>query len=232
MQNNKQQSGVFHNAIRGKEKISVIAEIKRASPSFGNFPERSVKNTVRAYEAAGASALSVVTEATRFGGSLDLLKEMRSYTELPILRKDFIRTIPQIDETVQAGANAILLIAHILTQAQINILSNYAINCGLDVLMEIYDEKDLKKTCQLCGQIIGINNRNLETLETDVSHANKLIPKIEPYSTIVVESGFKTPEDLNQYAGKIDAVLIGTALLASESPFETLTQFTHVSRTK
>jgi len=231
MQNNQPQSGAFYNAIRGKEKISIIAEIKRASPSFGKFPERSVKNLVKAYERAGASALSVVTEATRFNGSIDLLKEMRSYTKLPILRKDFIKTIPQIDETVQAGANAILLIAHILTQAQINILANYAIDHGLDVLMEIHDEKDLAKTCKLCGKIIGINNRNLETLETDVTHANKLIPKIDPTSLIVVESGFKTPKDLKQYYGKIDAVLIGTALLASESPFETLTKFTHVSRT-
>lgn len=232
MQNNQQQSGLFHNAIRGKEKFSIIAEIKRASPSFGKFPEHSVEDLVKAYEAAGAAALSVVTEATRFSGSIDLLKEVRGCTKLPVLRKDFIKTIPQIDETVQAGANAILLIAHILTQAQINILANYAISCGLDVLMEIHDEEDLKKTCKLCGKIIGINNRNLKTLETDVRHANKLIPKIESYSTIVVESGFKTPKDLKQYEGKIDAVLIGTALLASKSPFETLTKFTHVSRTK
>lgn len=224
--------GIFHNAIRGKKNISVIAEIKRRSPSRGDFPPHNVTELMTAYKKGGATAISVVTEPTLFNGSLELLREVRNATDLPILRKDFITNPLQIQETAEAGANAILLIACLLpSQKELVGLAVFAMTLGLDPVIEIHDETDLPKIEGLHDVIIGINNRNLKTFETDVRHAEKFISRIDPNHTIIVESAFQTPEELVQYRGKIDAVLIGTALLTSENPCNTLTSFTHVSRT-
>lgn len=221
----------FHKALRGKEKISVIAELKRRSPSHGVFPHCDIKTLVQAYENGGASALSVVTEPTLFDGSIELLREMRRYTSLPIIRKDFISDPAQIDESAAAGANAVLLIARMLERKTLENLVVYAHKQNLDTVIELHDEADLEKIAALGDIIIGINNRDLSTFTTDVNHAHKLLKLLPPESTIIVESAFKNPSELALYEGKVDAVLIGTTFLTSSNPQETLTNFTHARRT-
>ncbi|MEK7524682.1 MAG: indole-3-glycerol-phosphate synthase [Patescibacteria group bacterium] len=221
----------FHKALRGREKISVIAELKRRSPSHGAFPHHDIKTLVRAYENGGASALSVVTEPMLFDGSIELLREMRKHTSLPIIRKDFIHDTAQIDESAAAGANAVLLIARMLEQSVLKNLVAHAHKQNLDTVIELHDEADLAKIAGLEDIIIGINNRNLSTFTTDVNHAHKLLKLLPPKSTIIAESAFKNPSELALYKGKVDAVLIGTTFLTSKDPEETLTTFTHARRT-
>lgn len=217
--------------------VAVIAEIKLRSPSFGKFPIKSIKKLVRAYEKNGTAAISVVTEPKLFNGSIELLKQIRQLTKLPILRKDFIKTTDQIEETFLTGANAILLIANILTKAQLKKLVFCAQKRNLDTLIEIHDEKDIEKLRGLTGIIIGINNRNLKTFKTDVNHAKSLlkrIKKIPEFKTtpIIIESGFSKPEELKKYKGKASAALIGTAFLTSKNPSKLLTQFVYAGSSK
>lgn len=224
--------GAFRDAISGKEKISVIAEIKRRSPTHGDFPQHAVTELMAAYKKGGASAISVVTEPTLFNGSLELLREVKNSTDLPILRKDFITHPKQIQETADSGASAILLIARMLSsQKDLVALAIFAQTLGLDPVIEIHDETDLEKIKGLHGAIIGINNRNLKTFETDVQHAEKLLGRVNLKHTIIIESAMSSQEDLELYRGKIDAVLVGTAFLISKNPCETLTNFTNACRT-
>lgn len=226
----------FRKAIN-KGKIAVIAEIKRASPSHGKFTIKSIEKLIRIYEKNGAAAISVVTEPKLFNGSIELLKQVKQLTKLPILRKDFIKTADQIEETFLAGANAVLLIANILTKNQLKNLVSAAQKRNLDTLIEIHDENDIKKLRGLNGIIIGINNRNLKTFKTDVNHAKSLlkrIKKIPEFKTIpiIIESGFLKPEELKQYKGTACAALIGTAFLTSKNPSKLLTQFIHAGSSK
>lgn len=225
--------GAFDDAISGKGKISVIAEIKRRSPSHGDFPQHAVPELMAAYKKGGASAISVVTEPALFNGSIELLREVKNATNLPVLRKDFITNPRQIQETAENGANAILLIARLIpSREELVTLAVFTQTLGLDPVIEIHDEEDLKKIEGLRGAIIGINNRNLKTFKTDVHHAEKLLGRVDPKHTIIVESAMSSPEDLEPYRGKIDAVLIGTALLISKNPCETLTNFTNARSTQ
>lgn len=218
----------FYQAIQGKNKISVIAEVKKSSPSHGPFKKHSVDVLVRAYEHGGASAISVVTEPLRFGGSLDLLRQIRSMTDLPILRKDFVRSLDEIDATVQAGADSLLLIANILEREQLEQLTKYAHDKGLNTVIELHDEDDLAKIINVPNVpevIIGINNRDLKTFKTDVRHALSLIDRVNPSRTIIAESAFAEAINMRPYLGKVDAFLIGTALLEAENPLEKLQSF-------
>ncbi|MBI4994227.1 anthranilate phosphoribosyltransferase [Candidatus Peregrinibacteria bacterium] len=226
----------FVRAINGK-KIVVIAEVKRASPSHGKFPIKSVEKLVRAYEKNGAAAISVVTEPKLFNGSLKLLQEVRGYTRLPILRKDFIKKAEQIDESAKLGADAILLIAKILTKVQLKKFSERALSKNIVPVIEIHNENDLKKIAGITHAIIGINNRDLKTFKTNVNHAKSLLRKIRKIAEfknapIIIESGFFKPEELKQYKNAASAALIGTALLTSKNPSKTLTQFIHAGSSK
>lgn len=223
--------GTFHDAIAGKEKISVIAEIKRRSPSHGDFPQHAVTELMAAYEKGGAAAISVVTEPTLFKGSIELLREVRKTTRLPILQKDFIASAEQVRETAEAGANAVLLIARLLDKKMLASLVSVAEKANLDPIIEIHDDADLQKISGIQNIIVGINNRNLATFETNVRHAEQFLKKINPSLPIIVESAFQTPAELAPYRGKIDAVLIGTTFLISQNPCKTLTTFTHARRT-
>lgn len=218
--------GIFHDAIRGKEKISVIAEIKRRSPSHGDFPRHAVPELTAIYQKGGASAISVVTEPALFNGSLELLRKARGAARLPILRKDFIMNVEQIEKTAAAGANAVLLIARMLDKKTLRLLCDAAKEADLDPVVEIHNETDLRKISGLTDIIIGINNRNLATFKTDVRHAQKILNRIDPNQTVIAESAFQSPEELLPYRGKIDAVLIGAALLTAKNPYETLSNFT------
>lgn len=216
----------FLDAIAGKHRISVVAEVKRRSPSYGRFPEHNLSNLLHAYERGGAAAISVVTDPIRFDGSIELLHEASKRTKLPILRKDFLKTEADMEETAQSGASAVLLIARMLSKEKLHQLVLAAQKRNLDPVLELHTEEDLAKIAGLRDVVLGINNRDLETFQTNVHHAQRLLEKIPSEFPIIIESGFSRAEELKLYAGKIDAVLIGTSLLMATDQQKTLQTFT------
>lgn len=208
----------FKSSISGGNKINLIAEVKKASPSAGVLREDFFPVEIaKEYEKAGADAISVLTDENFFKGSLLYLKQIKQKTNIPILRKDFIIHEYQIYESVKAGADAILLIADILKLGQLksylNIASSYGINC----LVESHTEKSVKKSLKAGSEIVGINNRNLENFQVDLE-TTKNIKKIIPKNKIVVsESGIKKHENI-KYLEKvgINAVLVGELFMRAE----------------
>ena len=195
--------------------VSVIAEHKRRSPSVGAIREDlALEDVVVAYERGGAAALSVLTEESRFGGSLEDLRAARSAAALPILRKDFIVEPYQVHEALAAGADAILLIVAALDRDALAALHELATGVGLDVLVEVHDAAELAIALELEARIIGINNRNLSTLEVDPATTFALRESIPDGPLVVAESGFSRRTELERLAAAgVDAVLIGEALM-------------------
>ncbi len=213
--------------------LDIIAEIKLKSPSHGPFKIPNLEKQIRAYERGGAAMISVVTEAERFGGSLELLKKIRTLTHLPILRKDFLTKEKEFDETLASGAACVLLIAREHTQKRLLELCTYALSIGLEVLVELREEKDFAVIPHLQKKVkIGINNRDLTTFKTDAHYAQKLIDTIPADRYRIVESGIKSAEDLEPYRGRANAVLIGTALLDAKNPEKLLKTFTAANMVK
>jgi len=221
-------SGRFSSALRGgggraggtnSGRVAVIAEHKRASPSAGVIrDDLTLEQVVTAYERGGAAALSILTEPSRFRGELDDIVAARRLTKLPILRKDFVVTDYQVYEASIAGADAILLIVAAFPGAtdRLAALQALAGELGLEVLMEVHDRAELEVALALHPQIIGINNRNLATLEVDLRTTYELLPAIPAGTVRVAESGFSTREQLDELAAAgIDAVLVGEALMRS-----------------
>jgi len=210
----------FREAISKPRQISLIAEIKNASPSSGII--RNDFNHIeiaRDYQNAGVQAISVLTEEDYFLGNLAYLKEVKNLTALPVLRKDFILDSYQIYESRLYGADAVLLIAGLLTQEELAEFSSLALSLGMDSLVEVHDEKELKKILKLKSiSLIGINNRNLHTLDVDFKTVERLFPLIPKEKTVVVESGIKTSQDVLflKILG-VSACLIGTAFMQSEN---------------
>ena len=197
--------------------LSVIAEHKRRSPSAGAIREDlSLRDVVAAYERGGAAALSILTEGPNFGGSLADLREARSATALPILRKDFTVDPYQVTEARLAGADAVLLIVAALTPAQLVELHELSRALGMTALVEVHDLHELELAADAGAQVIGINNRDLTTLEVDVRRTFELLPRVPPGAVTVSESGFSRPEELAELArAGVDAVLVGEALMRS-----------------
>jgi indole-3-glycerol phosphate synthase len=203
-----------------QEGISLIAEMKRASPSKGPIrPDATVTDIVRAYEAAGASACSVLTEPHWFGGSLDDLVEARAACDLPLLRKDFIVDPYQLAEARLAGADAVLLIVAALDPADLTSLQDQAGEIGLDCLVEVHDEDELETALECGAEIIGVNNRNLQTLDVDPDTALRLLVDAPAGSIVVAESGITSNADVQRLeeAG-VDAILVGEALMREDDP--------------
>jgi indole-3-glycerol phosphate synthase len=207
----------FAEALAQGPGLSLIAEHKRRSPSAGVIrDDLRLEDVLAAYDRGGASAISVLTETTSFGGSLDDLQRARGATTLPILRKDFIVDPYQLLEAVAAGADAILLIVAALAPRELAALHGQAIDLQLAVLVEVHDARELDTALDAGAQIIGINNRNLTTLEVDIGTSLKLAPQIPPGHTTVAESGFTTRAELDELAAAgVDAVLVGEALMRS-----------------
>jgi len=197
--------------------LSVIAEHKRRSPSAGLIREDLVlDDVVVAYERGGAAALSILTEGPSFGGSLDDLRAARAAAGLPILRKDFIVETYQVHESFAAGADAILLIVAALSRAELTALHSEALGLGLSALVEVHDANELEAALALGARIIGINNRDLKTLEVDTGRTFELLPRVSGQALVVSESGFSRPRQLDELAqAGLDAVLIGEALMRS-----------------
>jgi indole-3-glycerol phosphate synthase len=208
----------FQEAIHKPRAISLIAEVKKTSPSCGvirqDFNHLEITKT---YQKAGAQAISVLTEEDYFQGSLLYLREIKDAVDLPLLRKDFILEPYQIYESRFFGADAVLFIADLLTRETLTELIGLADSLSLDYLVEVHDEKQLKKILHLKVPLIGINNRNLHTLEVDPATTERLFPLIPKDKTVVVESGIKSAQDVLflKILG-VSAVLIGTAFMQAD----------------
>lgn len=204
----------FEGALR-LEGISLIAEFKRASPSAGSIAQDAHPAAVAMqYEEGGARALSVLTEPYFFQGDLDHLTVARGACSLPALRKDFIIDPYQIPESASVGADAVLLIVAAVEVSLLHDLFDSAKESGLDVLVEIHDERELETALSLEPAIIGINQRNLHTFEVDTSLAARLREQVPAAVVVVAESGIKQSSDLGvlEVAG-VDAVLVGETLM-------------------
>jgi len=195
--------------------LALIAEVKRRSPSKGDIaPGLDAVAQASAYEAAGADAISVLTEPSRFGGSLDDLRAVAATVNLPVLRKDFIVDPFQLWEAEAAGAAAVLLIAAALSDAELKALLDECDACGLDALVEVHDEPELGRALAAGAPLIGINNRNLRTLSVDLSVTEQLAPRVPPGTIVVGESGVTSAADARRLAAAgAHALLVGEALV-------------------
>lgn len=194
-----------------KNPYRIIAEVKRASPSKGIIREDFEPiDIAKAYELGGADALSVLTEPHFFKGSLEYLTQIRRYVKTPLLRKDFIIDEYQILEAVIYGADFILLIAKALDKNALKNLLDFAKKVGLEALVEVHDKEDLTKAIFAGANIIGVNHRNLETFEMDMTLTEKLLPLIPQGKIIVAESGLNDKETILGLSRLgVDAFLIG-----------------------
>ena len=213
--------------------VAVIAELKRRSPSKGAINEAlDVPARAAEYATAGASALSVLTEPVRFGGSLDDLRAAHAAVGVPLLRKDFIVHRLQLLEARAAGASAVLLIARALPPERRAALAAEAQDIGLDVLLEVRSERELEHALAIAHAVIGINNRNLETLVIDDAVSAHLLPLVPAQRTAVYESGVSSRADVERAAALgADAVLVGSALSSSANGGAAAAQLVGVART-
>ncbi len=200
--------------------VSIIAEIKKRSPSKGILNNNlDVKKLAAEYESAGARAISVLTEDKFFGGTIDDLITVRECTSVPILRKDFILHEYQVWQSRAIGADAILLIAAILPQGKISELYRLARRIGLEVLIEVHSKEEMEKVLPIKPEIIGINNRNLQTFATDLRTFADLAPLIPEGTVCIAESGISGRADILQLKDMgADAALIGEAIVTSTDP--------------
>jgi indole-3-glycerol phosphate synthase len=214
------RAGRFQAALARTDRVNVIAECKRRSPSRGVLRADYDPAAIAAgYAAAGAAAISVLTEPTFFDGSLDHLLAVRAAVDVPLLRKDFVVSEYQLLEAKAAGADAVLLIVAALRPAELKVLHEHARRHGLDVLVEVHDAKELSIAIDAGARIIGVNNRNLRTLEVDVHASEALIAQMPADVIAVSESGLKTAADLVRLnALGYRAFLIGERFLTKTDP--------------
>lgn len=203
-----------------QEGVAVIAEVKRSSPSKGKLADiKEPAELAKAYESGGAHCISVLTEERRFSGSLDDLVQVRKAVDLPILRKDFIVSSYQLWEARAFGADLILLIVAALEQDALVSLIERAESIGLTPLVEVHEEQEVARAMDAGAKIIGINNRNLKTLEVDPGTFAKLSPLITNGAIKIAESGISGPKDLMICAAAgADAVLVGESLVRAKDP--------------
>ncbi len=205
----------FLKALRNPRKVALIAEIKKASPSSGIIKKRlAPKRMAYLYQENGAAAISVLTEESFFLGKLEHLKKVKSVSRLPVLRKDFIFDEYQIFESRNYGADAILLIASLLSDYAIEDFLQLSRGLGMEGLVEVHTQKELQMVLTTSARIIGINNRNLQDMTIDLNTTLKLRPLIPPDRIVVSESGIGNRDDVRKlWEVGVDAVLIGEALM-------------------
>lgn len=210
----------FRQAIRRPGKLSLIAEVKRASPSAGWIKEgASAAGTAQVYAAAGAQAVSVLTDRKFFAGSIADLVAVKGKVELPVLRKDFLLEEYQLVEAAAAGADAVLLIVAALKPEELKRLLKLAGDLSLDALVETHDEQELDQALEAGAQVVGINNRNLATLKVDLETTKRLAAQVPPDRVLVSESGIRSRADVEKVAGwGAHAVLVGEELMSAPDP--------------
>ena len=225
--------GFINGLIRSKNNPAVIAEVKKASPSKGVIREDfDPQKIVSIYERSGASCISVLTDKKFFQGGFEILKDVRAHTDLPLLCKDFIISPYQVYKARLFGADAILLIAAILKDSDLIYLKKIADQLNLDVLVEVHNHEEMDRVLSLNSfKLVGINNRDLKTFQTDLKVSFDLMNKYSDYTTdkkviFISESGIKNPEDLNNLKSHgISGVLIGESFMKEkdiESAFKKL----------
>jgi indole-3-glycerol phosphate synthase len=209
----------FKDAIHRQGKISIIGEIKQASPSSGVLrKDFSPVTLAKIFENAKINALSVVTEEEFFLGKISYIEEIKKEVHLPILCKDFILDEIQVLQARAVGADAILLIMGILTEEKLKRLYTFGKEYAMDVLVEVHTEKELTKVLKIGAQMIGINNRNLNTLKVDLTATQKLVPFLPAQTIKVSESGINSFKDVLWLKGLgVDAILIGTTFMKAEN---------------
>jgi indole-3-glycerol phosphate synthase len=231
MPNFRKECHSFKDHLLNPEMLGIIAEFKRKSPSKGIInANANVKNVTVGYQAAGASAISVLTEIDYFNGSDIDLTEAKSVTSIPIIRKDFVVDIFQIAESKALGADAILLIAEVLEKEQLSEYLAYAHKIGLQALIEVHGESDLIKLPS-AAQIVGINNRNLNTFDVNLNHSANMLSLLPMDVVKVAESGITSVEDyltLKQIG--FNAFLIGEFFMRNQDQGEACLNFTNAIR--
>lgn len=229
----RHQGGSFRKALALPDRLSVIAEIKRRSPSAGDIAPATLDavEQARSYVNAEADCLSILTDTAYFGGRLQDLWDVVEFLEChnrrtPCLRKDFMVHPVQVVEAVEAGARCILIIVRALKDDEIKALRDAAGLAGLDALYEIHEERELERALRFDPAIVGVNNRDLKRFKTDLSVSEFLIPQIPDGIVTVSESGIFTPEDAARAnACGADAILVGEALMKAEDPEELVRAF-------
>jgi indole-3-glycerol phosphate synthase len=214
------REGRFQAALSDHGGYNVIAECKRRSPSRGVLREHYDPVAIATgYADAGAAAISVLTEPTFFDGSLEHLQAVSAAVDVPVLRKDFVISEYQLLEAKAAGADAVLLIVAALRPAELKVLHDHARRHGLDVLVEVHDATELAIAIDAGARIVGVNNRNLRTLQVDVHASETLIGRMPAGVLAVSESGLKTADDLQRLkALGYSAFLIGERFMAAADP--------------
>jgi indole-3-glycerol phosphate synthase len=202
----------------------MIAEFKRKSPSRGSIGEPDLVEQVRRYESAGASAISILTEPTHFGGSYDDLARAAEAVKVPVLMKDFVVDPRQVEEAARLGASAVLLILRCLSDREVEELISACAAHGLTPLLECHRESEIERALSHPQAVIGVNNRDLETLQIDREIAPRLLARAPADRVVVAESGYETVRDARAVRGLADAVLVGSALMRCPDP-ETLDKF-------
>lgn len=210
----------FRAAIRRPGALSLIAEFKRASPSAGPIrPDADPVSVAKEYAKAGAQAISVLTDQKFFSGTLDDLRSVKEAVPLPVLRKDFLLEEYAVVESSAAGADAVLLIAAILPRPTFKRLIELARNLSLEALVEVHTERELGEALEAGAELIGVNNRDLATLQVDLKTAERLFQRIPPGKVRVSESGLRSRQDVELVRSHgADAVLIGEELMGSADP--------------
>ena len=210
----------FAAAVRSASGPAIIGEVKRASPSAGliarNFDPSAIAG---AYERAGIDCISVLTESDHFLGELGYLDIVRKAARRPILRKDFLTTPYQIAQSAAYGADAVLLIVAGLQDSQLRTNISEAATYDLDVLVEVHDLAELERALRAGATLVGINNRDLRTFETDLSVSEYILPHVPPGITVISESGVRSPQDIARlHVAGARGLLIGETLMRSEDP--------------
>jgi indole-3-glycerol phosphate synthase len=210
----------FEGALRGAAPPALIAEVKRASPSAGAIAEDANASVLaRGYEAGGAAAISVLTEPHHFHGSIADLQAVRSSVSIPVLRKDFLVHPAQVIEARASGADAVLLIVAALTEAELRALLETAEDLGLATLVETHSDEDLRRALETEASVIGVNARDLESLEVDVEEALGRLGRVPEDRIAVLESGVTTRASLDAaLAAGASAILVGEALMRADDP--------------
>jgi indole-3-glycerol phosphate synthase len=214
----------------GNGNVKVIAEVKRRSPSKGWLHEGlDVARIARNYADGGASAISVLTDAEHFAGSLADLEAVRNVVNLPLLRKDFTVSANDVLDAAEAGASAVLLIVAALEDDELEEFLGVAHDAGLDAVVEVHDHDEAKRSLDSGARIIGINQRNLHTFDVDRDNAARVIQSLPTSIVTVCESGLSSPEDVARAADAgFDAVLVGEAFVTATEVADTVREFASV----